>query len=190
MTFRFFFFRQTQALWIALLFSSFTACTNLQSSGQRAPTGSARTAAAVDASAGDAAAKRKTGDAAQESALNSQIAALRQQVAVRRQFNEKLRNFLADKQRQLTAILASDRAAGPSVQEFDLRTSINSKLSEIDREARAWQETIDAHQAVLDKAPGDPHAADLQTEINQFSEQRAELLRQRAKLAALPDKLK
>jgi hypothetical protein len=189
MIFRFF-LRQTQPLGVSMLIGSLAACTHLKSDGNPAQAEGTRAGAAADASSGNTAGKKKASDVTQSSALDSQISALRQQVAVRRQFNEKLRTFMTDKERQLSAILGADRAAGPSVQEFDLRTSIHSKLSEIDREARAWQETIDAHKAVLDKATGDPHAAELQTEINQFSEQRAELLRQRAKLAALPDKLK
>ena len=58
---------------------------------------------------------------------------------------------------------------------------------EIDQAARSWQETIDAHKAVLKKATDDPHSAELQTAIDQLAEQRAELLRQRTKLAAIPD---
>jgi hypothetical protein len=139
---------------------------------------------------GNSVAQKKEGYAAKESALDSQISGVHQQVAVRREYNEKLRGLVTAKEQQLTTILASDRSAGPTVQEFDLRTSINSKLNEIDRESRSWQDTIDAHKAVMKKATDDPHGADLQKEIDQLSEQRAELLRQRAKLAALPDKLK
>ncbi|MEP6672224.1 MAG: hypothetical protein ABJF10_23880 [Chthoniobacter sp.] len=145
---------------------------------------------AAGAAYGDSVAKRKEGYAAKESALDSQITGIHQQVAMRRQYNEKLRGVVTTKEQQLATILASDRSAGPTVQEFDLRTSINSKLTELDHEARSWQDTIDAHKAVMQKATDDPHGADLQKEIDQLSEQRAELLRQRAKLAALPDKLK
>jgi hypothetical protein len=49
---------------------------------------------------------------------------------------------------------------------------------------------IDAHQTVLQKAGDDPRAAGLQAEIKHFSEVRAELLRLRARLAALPGKLR
>ena len=142
------------------------------------------------AAVGNAVAKKKEGYAAQEGALDSQIAGLHQQVAVRRQYNEKLRSLVTSKEQQLATVLASDRSAGPAVQEFDLRTSINSKLNEIDHEARSWQETIDAHKAVMKKATDNPHGTDLQKEIDQLSEQRTELLHQRAKLAAIPEKLK
>ncbi len=139
---------------------------------------------------GNSVAKKKEAYAKQESALDAQISGLHQQVAVRRQYNEQLRDLIASKEQQLAAILASDRSVGPTVAEFDLRTSISTKLTEIDRDSRSWQETIDAHKAVMQKAADDPHGADLQKEIEELSEQRAELLRQRAKLAALPDKLK
>jgi hypothetical protein len=139
---------------------------------------------------GKAVAKKKEGYAAKESALDAQISGLRVQVANRRQYNEKLHTLVAAKEQQLSSILASDRSAGPTVQEFDLRTSINVKLREIDEAARSWQETIDAHKAVMEKAKDDPHSGELQTQIDQLSEQRADLLHQRAKLAGLPDRLK
>jgi hypothetical protein len=122
--------------------------------------------------------------------LNSQLTGLRQQVDARREYNEALRTYVDGKEKQLAAILAADRSTGPSAQEFDLRTSAKSKIVEIDREAPAWQQKIDAHKAVLSKAGDDPQAKELQTQIDQLTEQRAELLRQRARLAAIPDKLK
>jgi hypothetical protein len=42
----------------------------------------------------------------------------------------------------------------------------------------------------MKKATDDPHSAELQKEIDALAEQRAELLRQREKLAGIPDKLK
>ncbi|MDR3403379.1 MAG: hypothetical protein P4L99_12850 [Chthoniobacter sp.] len=155
-----------------------------------AAAGGAVVGGVAGAAYGDSVAKKKEGYANKESALDSEITGIHQQVAMRKQYNEKLRGIVTSKEQQLATILASDRSAGPTVQEFDLRTSINTKLTEIDHEARSWQDTIDAHKAVMQKATEDPHSADLQKEIDQLSEQRAELLRQRAKLAGLPDKLK
>ncbi|MEI9893795.1 MAG: hypothetical protein WDN28_07805 [Chthoniobacter sp.] len=155
-----------------------------------AAAGGALVGGAAGAAYGDSVAKKKEGYATKESALDSQIAGIHQQVAMRRQYNEKLRGVVTSKEQQLSTILASDRSAGPSVLEFDLRTSINTKLTEVDHEARSWQDTIDAHKAVMQKSADDPHSADLQKEIDELTEQRNELLRQRAKLAALPDKLK
>jgi hypothetical protein len=138
---------------------------------------------------GNSVANKKAGYATKESALDAQISGLHRQVVARQEYNEKLKGVVAAKQQQLNSILASDRAAGPSVQDFDLRTTITSKLSEIDQQSRSWQETIDAHKAVMKKATEDPRGGDLQKEIDHLTEQRAELLRQRAILAAIPDKL-
>ena len=145
---------------------------------------------AAGAAYGDSVAKKKEGYAAKESALDAQISGLNHQIAVRKDYNEKLRAVVADKEKQLATVLAADRSAGPTVVEFDLRTSIYTKMEDIDREAKSWQETIDAHKAVLKKSTDDPHNADLQKAIDELSEQRAELLRQRSNLAGINDKLK
>jgi len=145
---------------------------------------------AAGAAYGNSVANKKEGYAAQESALDAQLSGLKHQIAVRKDYNEKLHALVTAKQEQLATVLASDRSAGPTVVEFDLRTSVYTKLEEIDRESKSWQETIDAHKAVLTKATDDPHKADLQSAIDELSEQRAELLRQRANLAAINDKLK
>jgi len=164
---------------------------------KKTPGGAAAGAAAgalvggvAGAAYGNAVANKKEGYAAKESALDSEITGIQHQIAVRREYNDKLRALVSDKQKQLTTVLASDRSAGPTVVEFDLRTSILTKLEEIDRESKSWQETIDAHKAVLKKSADDPHNADLQKAVDDLTEQRAELLRQRADLAGINDKLK
>jgi outer membrane lipoprotein SlyB len=217
------YFRQTKALWTAVLLASVTACTNIKNDSDRTRTEGAVTGAAAGAALGAGAgallkktpggaaagaaagalvggvageaygnsvARKKEGYAAKESALDSEISGLQHQVAARRAYNEKLRSLIADKQKQLATVLASDRSVGPTVVEFDLRTSILTKLEEIDREAKSWQETIDAHKAVLKKSADDPHNADLQKAVDDLTEQRSELLRQRADLAGINDKLK
>jgi len=138
---------------------------------------------------GNSVANKKAGYAAQEGSLNAQLTGLHAQVAKLRDYNDSLKALVTAKDKQLAAVLATDRSGGPTVQEFDLRTTIGTKLTEIDGRARSWQETIDAHKAVLKKAADDPHSADLQKEIDELAEQRAEMLRQRSKLAAIPDKL-
>lgn len=205
------FSRLSQAFWTAVFVGSLTACssvklTHTDPNGHSVTKPAASSAATTPAPVADPApiapsdsagpnAKAKP-DAtaaaapAKSSALDSQISGLRQQVTARKEYNEALRNYVDGKEKQLATILASDRAGGPSAQEFDLRTSIKSKIAEIDRESPAWQQKIDAHKTVLSKAGDDPHSSDLQAQINALSEQRAELLRQREKLAALPDKLK
>jgi len=208
-----FFFRRTHAWCTAFIIGSLAACTNIQNDRTRTQTEGAVTGAAVGAAAGagttaaagaagavaggvagaaygNAVANQKAGYAAHESALDAQLSGLRQQIANLQEYNGGLRAMITSKEKQLATILASDRSAGPTVQEFDLRTTINTKLGEIDGRARSWQETIDAHKAVLQKATADPHSADLQKEIDELAEQRAEMLRQRTKLAAIPDKLK
>ena len=205
MNFRFF-LRNTRVLHVTMLLSSLAACTSPKTNDGPASTTSSPasapvTTAPVTAAAGPAAAtpapsSAKAGkpgatpSAGKESALDSQIAGLRQQIAARREYNEALRTYVDGKEKQLAAILGADRSTGPNAQEFDLRTSAKSKIVEIDREAPAWQQKIDAHKAVLSKAGDDPQAKELQTQIDQLSEQRAELLRQRARLAEIPDKLK
>jgi hypothetical protein len=205
MNFRFF-LRKTQALHVTILLSSLAACTSPKThdgaaSTTSSPASAPATTAPITAAAGPAAGTPAPGSAnarkpggtpspGKESALDSQLAGLRQQVAARREYNDALRAYVDGKEKQLAALLAADRSAGPNAQEFDLRTSTKSKIVEIDREAPAWQQKIDAHKAVLSKAGDDPQAKELQTQIDQLSEQRAELLRQRARLAAIPDKLK
>ena len=138
---------------------------------------------------GDSVAKKKEGYVKKESALDSQLGGLKKQIASRREYNAKLHELIAGKEQQLAAVLAMDRSAGPTVQEFDLRTSVNSKISEIDREARSWQETIDAHKAVLKRAGSDSRSDQLQSSIDELTEERAQLLRQRERLSAINAKL-
>ena len=145
--------------------------------------------ALAGAAVGDAQAKKKEGYAQKESALDSQLTGLNRQIDSRRAYNSKLRDLVTAKEQQLAAVLASDRSAGPGAQEFDLRTSVASKIGEIDRADRSWQETIDAHKTVLSKASGDSRGPELEAEINRLSEERTELLRQRARLISINEKL-
>ena len=141
------------------------------------------------AAVGTSVANKKEGYAQQESNLDSQLAHLNRQIESRKSYNAKLRDAVAAKEQQLAAVLASDRTAGLTVQEFDLRTSVNSKIREIDRAERSWQEAIEAHKRVLKGASADPRGPELETEINRLSEERAELLRQRTRLSAINGKL-
>jgi hypothetical protein len=138
---------------------------------------------------GTAVANKKQTYVKKESALNSQLGGLKKQIASRREYNSKLHALISSKEQQLAAVLAADRSAGPTVQEFDLRTSVNSKTSEIDREARSWQETINAHKAVLRRAGSESRADELQSSIDELTEERAQLIRQRERLSAINAKL-
>ncbi|HSI13181.1 MAG TPA: hypothetical protein VK961_14110 [Chthoniobacter sp.] len=201
MNFRFH-LRKTQALGTTILLGSLAACTtpktnNAATAPGNPPAGASVAPAASTPGAGTPAPKptvagkpAATPAPGKPSALDAEISGLRTQSAGYREYNEKLRAYVEGKEKQLSAILASDRSAGPSAQEFDLRTSIKSKIAEIDRESPAWQQKIDAHKAVLSKAGDDLHSSDLKAQIDQLSEQQTELLRHRAQLAALPDKLK
>jgi DNA-binding FrmR family transcriptional regulator len=138
---------------------------------------------------GDSVAKKKEGYVKKESALDSQLDGLKRQIAILRDHNGTLHELISGKERQLAAVLAADRSAGPTVLEFDLRTSVNTKIGEIDREARSWQETIDAHKKVLARAGGESRSDELQSGIEELSEERAQLLRQRERLSAINTKL-
>lgn len=151
-------------------------CTNLQrEAGSGAPS--------------DQVAGRTSGGAAQPSALDSQLAGLNRQIEGRQEYNAKVRALAEAKEQELAAILASDRSPGPGVEEFELRTSAHGEIGKIDRAARAWQETIDAHQAVLKGAVSDPRQPELAAEINRLVEERAELLRLRTRLSTIQEKL-
>ncbi len=169
---------QAQVMLTAALIVSLSACTHISDDSQR--TAGARTGAAL----GDSAATRK------ESALDSQLAGLNRQIEGRAEYNARLRELVSSKEQQLASVLAADRSAGPAVQEFDLRTSVTTEVGKIDRAARAWQETIDAHKAVLKGASADPRGPELEAEINRLAEERTELLRQRARLVSINEKLK
>lgn len=164
----------------------------MQQNAQGAATGAAIGAAAgglAGAAVGTSVADKKEEYAGQESALNSQLAGLNRQIEGRRQYNAKLRELVTAKEQQLATVLTADRSTGPTVQEFDLRTSVNSKVNEIDRAARSWQETIDAHRAVVKAATADPRGPELDAEVNRLAEERNELLRQRTRLISINEKL-
>jgi uncharacterized protein YcfJ len=145
---------------------------------------------AIGTAYGESVAKKKEQYAAGESALDQRLGSVREETSARRAYNRKLRTLIANKEEEVARILASDRSAGPTVQEYDLRTTIDVKLREIDRQARSWQETIEAHKAVLKESAGDPHGAELKTAIDRLANERAELLRQRTTLSSIPDRLK
>ena len=138
---------------------------------------------------GHAVAKKKETYAKKESALDAQLAGLKKQIAARAQYNARLKKLVATKEQQLTSVLAADHFAGPSASEWELRTSVAAKVAELDREARSWQDTINAHKAVLRRVGGENGADELESGIKELSEERAQLLRQRERLSAISGKL-
>lgn len=177
----------------AALVATLPACGVIKHTSRSNGTAPAATEASATvepgANPGTPAAEKKTPDAATDSALSSQLEGINRQIASRKEYNTKLAEFITSKEAQLPAVLATDRSAGPSVQEFEVRTSVNSKVGQIDRASRSWQETIEAHKKVLAAAATDPRGAELETEINRLAEERTELLRLRARLVSINEKL-
>jgi hypothetical protein len=185
-------YTRLQAPLAATFLATLAACTNIKDDGQPGGTAGAPVGATPGASIAatpSPAAQKKDGPAGQQSALDAQLAGLDRQIEGRKQYNAKLREFISAKEQLLESVLKSDRSAGPTVGEFDLRTSITTKVGEVDRAARSWQETIDAHKAVIKGASTDPRGPELEAEVNRLAAERTELLRLRAQLVSITGKL-
>ena len=76
------------------------------------------------------------------------------------------------------------------MEQFELRSTLAIRVGELDRQARSWQETIDAHKEALRQASGDPRAAALRTDINGLAAEQSELLRQRKEIVSLSRRAK
>lgn len=146
--------------------------------------------AAAGGAYGNSVAKKKEGYAAKETAIQARITTAQRQAASYRGYNNQLASLIAVRERQVTGVMASQRVDGHYIEPFEFRASLTKQLDDIDVQARSWQDTIEAHKSVLKKAPDDPHSAQLQTAIDQIAEQRAELLRQRARLSAVREQMK
>ncbi|MEA3209563.1 MAG: hypothetical protein QOE70_2620 [Chthoniobacter sp.] len=151
--------------------------------------GGALFGASAGAAYGDRVASRKEGYVRTEDALEARLRSTKQQIATRRSYNSRLRGSIARKEQQLATVLATDRSEGPTVGEFDLRTSVNTQLGEVDQRARSWQETIDAHKTALARVGADPRKVALKTDIDGLSTERQELERQRERLSSINSKL-
>jgi hypothetical protein len=183
---------QVAAVLTAVALGLLPACTNLQNDRPRSRAEGTLTGTAAGGTSGvDAggAVKPKEGNVEQESALGDQFDLLARKIARLKADNAKLREFATAKEQQLATVLASDRSAGPTVLEFDLRTSIQSEIGRADRAARSWQETIDAHKAVLKGTAGDARGPELEAEVNRLAGERSELLLQRDRLISISKKL-
>ena len=138
---------------------------------------------------GHAVAKKKETYAKKESALDAELAGLKKQIAAHHQYNIRLKGLISFKEQQLASLLAADRNAGLTAAEWEWRTSVASKIVELDHQARSWQDTINAHKAVLRRVGGENGADELESGIKELNEERAQLLRQRERLSAISGKL-
>jgi hypothetical protein len=123
------------------------------------------------------------------SVLDSQLLGLERQITTTREYNAAFTAFLDAKEPQLATALAAKRSTRPTVQEFELRSALQGKRAQIDRDAKSCQETIAAHERVLVKATADPRHGELKSEIASLAAQREEMLRLRARLISINDKL-
>lgn len=136
---------------------------------------------------GDSVAKKKEGYTRTEGALDARIATVRQETATRRSYNVALRSEVSRRERQLAAVLASEEPPGSTVEEFDLRSSVATKLRETEQKARSWHDTIIAHKAALQQAGS---TASAEAEVNALADERGALLRSRERLLSIGEKLK
>jgi hypothetical protein len=134
---------------------------------------------------GDSVAKKKEGMAATEDQLGLRLAAANQQLASRHDYNEGLKYEIARHQQTLSGLKAKTNVAGKAVEQFELRTTVVTRMGEVDRQARSWQDTIDQHKLALKQAGNDPRTAQLKTSVNGLTREQAELLRQRKELAGI-----
>jgi uncharacterized protein YcfJ len=139
---------------------------------------------------GSAVAGKKESYARTEDSLDAQIRAAKREIANRHTFNNGLRYEVARHQQRLASLQASDRAAGRAVEQFELRSTVATRIGELDREARSWQDTIDAHKAALQQYRNDPRAAMLRSDLDSLTAESADLARQRRELLSITRKAK
>lgn len=146
--------------------------------------------AAAGTAYGDSVAKKKEGYTQTEDALDARLRAAQRQLSERHTFNLGLKYEIARHQQRLASLQRPERATGRAVEQFELRSTLANRVSELDREARSWQETIDAHKQALQQASGDPRAAALRTDINGLTAEQAELVRQTRELVSISRRAK
>jgi uncharacterized protein YcfJ len=139
---------------------------------------------------GNSVAKKKEGYTQTEDALDTRLRTARRQLADRREFNLGLRYEIARQEQRLTSLRSETHNAGLAVEQFELRSTLANRVGELDRRARSWQETIDAHKAALRQVGGDPRGAALKTEIDGLAKEQAELSRQRKQLLSIARRAK
>ena len=136
------------------------------------------------AAAGDATVKKKAAYIGREDALSRQIALVERQATERRGVNASLRLTVAREQQRLAVLKASGPAENPAGWS-DLRKTAAGEIAAIDRRARSWQETIDAHKAFVRKYHGDARGTQFENSLSSLDAERTELLRQRGQLEVI-----
>lgn len=153
----------------------------------------AMTGAAIGAAAGglgglaygDSVARKKEGHTRTEDALDARLRTTQRQVGDLRTYNLGLQYQIARHQQSLASAQSANRAAGRAVEQFEVRSLVATRISEVDRRTRSWQETIDAHKAALRQFGGDPRSATLRTSIQELSAQQSELRRHGSELRSM-----
>ena len=140
----------------------------------------------VGAAAGDATAKKKAAYIGREDVLSRQIALVQRQTAERHRVNGSLRTTVVRQQQRLAALKA-DGATENATGWRDLRKTVASELAAVDRRARTWQETIEAHKAFVQKYRMSARGAQLESSLSSLDAERTELLRQRGQLEAIAE---
>ena len=134
---------------------------------------------------GEAVARKKEGYTQTEDALGARLSTAKRQLSDRRTYNLGLKYEIARHEQRLASLRTAGHSAGRAVEQFELRSTLGNRIGELDRQARDWQETIDAHKAALKAVSGDPRAAALRTEINDLAAEKSELLRQKGELVSI-----
>jgi uncharacterized protein YcfJ len=146
--------------------------------------------AAAGGAYGHSVAKKKEGYARTEDALNAQLRKAQRELSERHIYNNGLKYEVARHQQRLAMLKSPDHSVSRAVEEFELRTTVSTRISELDREARSWQATIDAHKQALKQAGNDPRAATLRSDINGLAAEKSELLRQRNEMISITRRAK
>ena len=133
------------------------------------------------AAAGEAVVKKKAAFIAREDFLSRRIALVERQTADRRKVNASLRSTVATQQQRLAELKASGAAAN-SAGWLELRKNAASEIAAVDRRARTWQETIDAHKAFVEKYRAAARRTQLEPNVASLDAERTEMLRQRGQL--------
>ncbi len=134
---------------------------------------------------GNIVAQKKEGYARTEDSLDARLRGTRREIEQRHTFNNGLKYEVARHEQRLAQLRAGGRTAGLAVEQFELRSTLVKREDELGRDARSWQEAIDAHKAALERYRSDPRASALRSDIAALSQEGAELEKQRRALRGI-----